>query len=597
MIRRSTIAARWGPWPAIAATGALALLIAGVLMGLVNEATYRAQRTREMAVQGDIVAHSVSAALAFQDTPAAQEYVEALGANPELQIAAVYDEHNALVASFTRGGESPPPVPPPLAPAAFRHGHVVLSAPVMQGSTRLGALYLTSPVEPIGALLARHTGVTLLVLMAFLFMLVMGQAQSTLRRANTELADRAEDLAEANRNLQIQMEEREKAEDALRQSQKMEAIGQLTGGVAHDFNNILMVASSGLDLLERTSDPVRRNMLRDGIRQAVDRGASLTRQLLAISRRSALQPQVIDLKAQIEGIRVLLDRSLREDISVSLDVDAELWPVEVDPSQLEVAILNIAVNARDAMPNGGIISLAARNLAGVGGGEVKGDHVRLSISDEGVGMPRETLQRIFEPFFTTKGVGKGTGLGLAQVYGFIRASGGDVRVDSEPGRGTSVSLYLPRSLKGVPVGPEGRRQEAPPPAPQVSPGSKGRVLLVEDEDGVAALVSEMLEELGYGVVRAATAAIALRVLEREPSVELLFTDMVMPGRMNGMDLAREVARRRPDIPVVLTTGFSDAAAAAREQGLRLLMKPYRIEALATVLEAAMEGGRQTVDAR
>jgi CheY-like chemotaxis protein len=341
-------------------------------------------------------------------------------------------------------------------------------------------------------------------------------------------------------------------------------------------------------LLDRTTDTSRRQMLKDGIRQAVERGASLTRQLLAISRRSALQPQVIDLAAQIEGIRALLDRSLREDIAVSVDLEPNLWPVEVDPSQLEVAILNIAVNARDAMPNGGVIAMKAENAPAISDGDLSGDYVRLSIVDEGMGMPRETLRRIFEPFFTTKGVGKGTGLGLAQVYGFARASGGDVRVFSEPGIGTTVALFLPRTAKGLAPVPVERAAGAPiaPPEPQ------GRVLLVEDEDSVAILVSEMLQELGYVVTRAPTAAIALRMLEREPDVELVFSDMVMPGRMNGVDLAREIGRRRPDLPVVLTTGFSEAAVAAREQGLRLLMKPYRMDALAAALEAARRGRKQ-----
>jgi signal transduction histidine kinase/ActR/RegA family two-component response regulator len=588
---RPTFAARWGPWPAIAAFGAVALLLAGVLMGLVNETAYRVQRTRELAVQGDILARSVSAALAFQDSQTAQEYLDALGANPEIETAAVYDEKDQLVASFSRAARTPPARAPPLAPAAFRHGRVELSAPAVQGATRLGEVYLASPSEPLAALFARHVGVSLLVLMAFLFLLVTGQAQATLRRANAELSARAEDLAEANRQLQIQMEEREKAEEALRQSQKMEAIGQLTGGVAHDFNNILMVASSGLDLMDRTTDPVRRRALKDGIRQAVERGASLTRQLLAISRRSALQPQVIDLKAQIEGLRLLLDRSLREDITVSLDLDAQVWPVEVDPSQLEVAILNIAVNARDALPNGGLIVIRAQNVSEVSDGELRGDYVRLSIIDEGVGMPRETVRRIFEPFFTTKGVGKGTGLGLAQVYGFSRASGGDVRVKSEPGEGTTISLFLPRALKAL-APPREDRSLGAGARPAARPEPQGRILLVEDEDSVAALVGEMLGELGYEVTRAPTAAVALRMLEREPDVELVLSDMVMPGRLNGMELAKEIARRRPELPVILTTGFSEAALAAREEGLRLLMKPYRLDALAEAVDAAKRGRRQ-----
>ena len=584
------MAARWRPWPVAAIAGAAALLIAGVLMGLVSESSYRSQRLHETAVQADILAASLAAPLAFDDRQAAQEYVDALSANADLQAAGVYNETGALIAKFGRGSALPPAHAPTLH-LSYENRRAEVVAPVAQGGSRLGSIYLRTEADPVYATLVRHTGVTLLVAMAFLFVVVLGQAQASLRRANIELEARAEELSDANRELQIQMEERERAEDALRQSQKMEAIGQLTGGVAHDFNNILMVASSGLDLLDRTNDPDRRQTLKDGIRQAVDRGASLTRQLLAISRRTALQPQVIDLKGQIEGMRVLLDRSLREDISVALDLDEGLWAVEVDPSQLEVALLNIAVNARDAMPNGGLISLEGRNIESLSDGELEGDYVRLSIMDEGQGMPRETLRRVFEPFFTTKGVGKGTGLGLAQVYGFTRASGGDVRVDSEPGRGTTVSLYLPRSAKAP---APARVPDKPKPSQRDE--RHGRVLLVEDEDSVATLVAEMLHELGYDVLRAASAASALRMLDAERDFILVFSDMVMPGRMNGMELAREVSRRRPDLPVVLTTGFSEAAAQAREQGFRLLMKPYRIEAMANALEAARKERRVAPDA-
>ncbi len=564
--------------PMIVAAGAGLLLVTGVVIGVYNEQFYRAQRQREVDSQARILAASVTAALAFDDRNAAAEYVDALGVNPEVDAAAVYDEKGGLVASYARGAPSPATPPPP---GRRREGsRVVVVAPVQEGAIRLGEVYLRTTAEPSTRILTRHGGVALLLIMAFLLTATLSAAQAALRRANLELGQRARDLAEANLNLEVQMEVRERTEEALRQSQKMEAIGQLTGGVAHDFNNILMVASSGLDLMDRTTDPARRQMLKDGIRQAVDRGASLTGQLLSISRRSALQPKVIDLARQIEGMRVLLDRSLREDIAIDVEMRPGVWAVEVDPSQLEVAVLNIAVNARDAMPDGGTIRISVANAPAVADGELVGDYVRLSISDDGSGMSRETLRRIFEPFYTTKGVGKGTGLGLSQVYGFTHASGGDVRVESTVGNGTTVSLYLPRSDK---------RLAAPAGELTVTPSAtqrQGRVLLVEDEDGVAALVTEMLSELGYEAMRAPTAAVALRLLEAQPEVDLVFSDMVMPGRMNGLELAREVNRRRPDLPVVLTTGYSEAAQSARKEGLRLLVKPYRIDALAAALDEA-----------
>ena len=575
----------WRVLPLIAVGGAIVLLLTGVGMGLYNEQLYRTQRAREVAVQAEIVAASVAAALAFDDDRAAQEYVNALRANPQIDAAGVYDERGRLAASFDRAGPFPATQPRTPTGPVFEHGRVTVAVNVSQGSTHLGAVFLRTRPEALGALLARHAGVTLLAIMAFFFALVLGLAQATLRRTNTELEDRAHDLAEANGLLQVQMEEREKAEEALRQSQKMEAIGQLTGGVAHDFNNILMVASSGLDLLDRTADPDRRQMLKDGIRQAVDRGASLTRQLLTISRRSTLQPEVIDVRERIEGMRVLLDRSLRENITVGLALQRPLWNVEVDPSQLEVALLNIAVNARDAMPAGGSITISARNAPGMAEGDLKGDYVRLAVTDEGSGMPPEMTRRIFEPFFTTKGVGKGTGLGLSQVYGFAHASGGAVLVDSEVDKGTTISIYLPRSMKTL--------SDRPDPAAHdiATPRGQGRILLVEDEDSVAALVSEMLRELGYEPMHAPSAAIALRMLEADANPDLVLSDMVMPGRMNGIELAREIARRRPELPVVLTTGFSEAAQQAQDEGLRLLAKPYRMDTLAEVLAAARRDAR------
>ncbi len=567
--------------PAIAVAGAVVLVFTGLAMGVYNEGSYRDQRAREVSAQASILAASVTAALVFEDKAAAQEYVTAVHANPGIAGAAVYDKSGRMVASYTFPGWPTPPRRPPPDGSVFARLHVEAAAPVMQNGERIGTVFLSTWPETPARAISRHAGVALLVVMACLFVAGMGLAQATLRRANADLEDQARDLAEANRLLQVQMEEREKAEDALRQSQKMEAMGQLTGGVAHDFNNILMAASSGLDLLERTKDPARRQMLRDSIRQAVDRGASLTRQLLAIARRSTLQPSVLDLRAQIEGMLVLLERSLREDITVALEVEPGLWSVEADPSQLEVAVLNIAVNARDAMPDGGVITIGANNMPGLADGDLRGDYVRLSVRDHGVGMSRELLGRVFEPFFTTKGVGKGTGLGLSQVYGFIRASGGDVRVESEPGRGTIVSMYLPRSAKRAPASDPGQ-------AGATTPAAHGRVLLVEDDDNVAGMVSEMLEHIGYGVLRAANASIALRLLERE-TVDVVFTDMVMPGRLGGLDLAHEIAVRRPGLPVVLTTGYSEAVAAARDQGLPLLVKPYRIDALAKALEDARKG--------
>ncbi len=323
----------------------------------------------------------------------------------------------------------------------------------------------------------------------------------------------------------------------------------------------------------------------------MDRGASLTRQLLAFSRRTPLNPEIVSLASRIEGLRMLLDRSLREDVTVRLDLPQDLWPVEVDPSQLELAVLNLAVNARDAMPDGGLIVLSAENLAGLDDGVLSGDFVRLRLSDTGIGMPPETVSRVFEPFFTTKEVGKGTGLGLSQVYGFIRASGGDVRIESRVGEGTTLSLYLPRAKTAV----------QPAPAPNVvqvpTSETRGDALLVEDDDGVAAMVRSMMEALGWSVERVADAQSALQRLDRAADFRVVLSDTVMPGALNGLDLAREINRRWPDLPVVLTTGYSESAQAAVREGCRLLVKPYPMEALARELDAAVAEARRPMGAR
>ncbi len=571
-----------GPWGlravsmAVAMIAAVLLVAAGLAVAGYNESQFRAQAAREAQVQADILAASLTAVVAFNEADDAKQYLGALRANPEVEAAGLYGPTGALLSGYRRDPSQPLPVraPAPIPPSAT--GQLVVTAPVVQAGVRLGSVYLRVQAEPPARRVLRYAAIGLLGVMASLVAVVLGAAN-----AAQTLANRA--LAEANEALRHQIEQRERVEEALRQSQKMEAMGQLTGGVAHDFNNLLMVASSGLELLERTQDPQRREQLRQGVRQALDRGASLTRQLLAFSRRSPLKSEVVDLGRLIEGMRLLLDRSLREDIAVRFDVQPGLWPVELDPAQLEVAVLNIAVNARDAMPGGGAIALSARNLAGFSVDGEDGDFVELVVTDTGEGMAPETARRVFEPFFTTKPVGKGTGLGLSQVYGFSRASGGAAQVTSAPGEGTSIALYFPASTKPLTEPP------AEPPAaetPLAAP-PPGTVLLVEDDEAVAAAVTAMLGELGYRVVRAADAESALAVLDRgaEP-IGLIFSDMVMPGAMDGAALAEAVLQRRPELPVVLTTGFSEAAEAASRKGLRLLPKPYRIDELAAELAAA-----------
>ena len=417
----------------------------------------------------------------------------------------------------------------------------------------------------------------------------LAQAAIRGRRRQYDARARLRALHQLNETLEARVSaaiaEQKQVEAALRQAQKMEAVGQLTGGVAHDFNNLLMAISGGLGLLERPDmDTDRRQRIRDGMRQAVERGAALTRQLLAFSRRKPLEPKALDLQQQVYGMRELLDRSLRGDVEAEIDFAQGLWPIYADPGELELAILNLCVNSRDAMPCGGAIRISAAN--GVSAtGKVRGDVVRLSVCDNGTGMSEDVIAHVFEPFFTTKDVGKGSGLGLAQVYAFLSQSGGEVAIKSKLGQGTTVTLVFPRSSQkpetDAPLAPKLSAADAPSHIASTA----GHVLLVEDDEEVAALTMEMLDSIGYAVTHVSSPSAALGALANGRAVDIVFSDVMMPGGMSGVELAREIRRRRPELPIILATGFVEAARDAVDAGLAVLAKPYQIETLAQVLRA------------
>lgn len=374
---------------------------------------------------------------------------------------------------------------------------------------------------------------------------------------------------------------RVKAEDELRQAQKLEAVGQLTGGVAHDFNNLLMVISGGLNMLARSPDEEKRDMLMMRMREAVERGANLTKQLLAFSRRHQLSPESIRLPDYFASMSDLLNRSLGVNVRVTVDVSADVAPVLADPNALQLAILNMAVNARDAMDHSGVVGIGARNGSPQ---DANAACVSISVSDTGAGMTPEVRRRIFEPFFTTKETGKGSGLGLAQVHGFAEQSGGHIEVQSEVGVGTTFTLVLPRG-ESVP------EASAPPavalePAP---PSGAGEALLVEDDDNVAALTEEMLGHLGWRVTRVASAEAALGAITNGLDVGLVFSDVMMPGGRNGIELAQALRERHVDLPIVLASGYTEAAQRDAERaGLLLLSKPFNLDTLAAAIEAARQ---------
>ncbi len=375
----------------------------------------------------------------------------------------------------------------------------------------------------------------------------------------------------------------EQTREQLAQAQKMEALGQLTGGIAHDFNNLLMIVSGYSQILQGRLSEAKDKHAVEAIRAAAARGEKLTRQLLAFSRRQTLMPVVVDLRQRIDAVRDMLAPSLRGNIELICDIEDKIWPVEADLGELELALVNIAVNARDAMPDGGTIRLSARNVVlkpGSRVGELAGDFVALAIIDNGSGMAPDVLQRVFEPFYTTKPVGKGTGLGLSQVHGFALQSGGAATVSSEVGKGTAVTIYLPRSL--------GEPAEETGTAPAADAEVHGTVLVVEDSREVADVTSTLLEQLGYRVVRAENAAEALRHLQQGIHFDLVFSDIVMPGPMNGLALAETCRDNFPDIAVLLTSGYSDAAQLA-DGRFDILRKPFELSALERAVEAALSG--------
>jgi two-component system NtrC family sensor kinase len=384
------------------------------------------------------------------------------------------------------------------------------------------------------------------------------------------------------RRLHDEAERREAAEAALRQAQRLEAIGQLTGGVAHDFNNLLMIVSGSVQRLRRDLTSDKHTRLLDMITNATARGESLTRQLLAFSRRQMLTPSVIDLGQRLPELKEMLNRSLRGDITTEVVVPRHGCAVKVDASELELALLNLAVNARDAMPHGGSLSITAKpvTLKGKAVEEgLNGEFVAIRVADTGSGIAPDVLPHVFEPFFTTKEVGKGTGLGLSQVYGFAKQSGGTATVTSAVGRGTVITLYLPCT------------HETPAPAsagaqPQAEMQPTGTAMVVEDNPEVAEVATAYFQQLGYTVKQVANAHEALTTLGNDPKIDVVFSDILMPGGMNGMELGLAVRQLYPGLPVLLATGYSNSVRDAVQQGFIVLQKPFDLSALEQGLREA-----------
>jgi PAS domain S-box-containing protein len=363
----------------------------------------------------------------------------------------------------------------------------------------------------------------------------------------------------------------EQMHQQLAESQKLDALGQLTGGVAHDFNNLLMVISGSLHTLKKAveDDPKYQRAI-SAIEGATKRGASLTSQLLTFARRQSVHPQTVSVAERLEAVREVLDTGVGSAVMLKFDVAPDVWPVMVDITELETALVNLVINARDAMNGGGVITISARN--DTRDGEAGTEYVAIAVEDTGTGIAPDILGKIFDPFFTTKPIGKGTGLGLSQVHGFAHQAGGTVKVASELGKGTRITILLPRKA----VAPAAKHAGA-----VEATGGSGIVLLVEDNPEVATVSTGLLEQLGYTVRRVANAEAALREIELD-GIDLVFSDIVMPGSMDGLGLARHLRAIRPGLPILLTSGYSDAALNVRGD-FPILRKPYEIHELSQAI--------------
>jgi signal transduction histidine kinase/CheY-like chemotaxis protein len=574
---KTMLKGNWRSAPVAIFVAAMLIVLIGIAVIMQTDSGYRDAREDFARSQAQLLAVSVAAAVDFDDPAAAKEAVDPLHVISSIRLAAVYDRGGHLIAGYDRFGEAVPTLEQAI--DSSNALAIRASAPVEMSGQRIGTAYIQLDRQPLWRRVSRYGTLTALIAAAALIVIGLGFAQRALRNANRELGKRAEALAQTNQLLEEQVAQRAQAEDQLRQSQKMQALGQLTGGIAHDFNNQLTVIQGAADMLSRPGlTDAKRTRFARAIVQSATNAASLTSQLLAFARRQPLKPEWLDLNELIGEMDDLLDRTMGERVKVIIDLSAPCL-VEADRAQLQSAILNVATNARDAMREGGTLTVATRDL-----GESEGRRmVGIEISDTGEGMDAETMDRIFEPFFTTKSFGEGTGLGLSQVYGFASQSGGDARAESQPGKGTTLTLVLPC------VAGNGDATAPKEVAGELAKQSLADILVVEDNEDVGAFAEAMLSELGHRVTRASSGEEALELC-REQSFDVVLSDVVMPG-MGGLKFADILAKERPDLPVVLATGYSQEIAEAGSGGRTVILKPYRLATLSDALALAIRESR------
>jgi signal transduction histidine kinase len=552
--------------------GALVLLLAAVGLAIREEVVHRAESLQQAEAQADVLAGSVSAALAFDDEAAMRQDLGAMMRNPQVAAVGIYGPDGRRLALLPRAGADP--APDRLAAGGVHHvdGRDVVAQAVSEQGQRLGFVYLQTTPEDLSEFIGRHTGLVILTALALLLLTFMTRAAARLARANLRLNE--------------EIAARAAAEDALRQSQKLEALGQLTGGIAHDFNNLLQAIHGAFELiLSRAADEKTvRRWAQNGL-DASDRGSRLTRQLLAFSRQQKLETKPLIVADALSRMDDLLARTLGPKIELVLDFDRDRVTVISDATQLELAVMNLAVNARDAMPDGGRLIIRTRIVRLHDDAVLPpGRYVELQVIDTGEGMPPNVMRRAFDPFFTTKAVGKGTGLGLAQVYGVARQAGGDARIASTPGGGTTVSLLLREATDA-----QAPTAAVAPPAANGAPDLAATVLLVDDDEAVRGVVRGGLELRGYKVLDADSGEAALALAGENPEIAVI--DYAMPG-MDGAQTAESLRRLLPRLPIILASGHADTAAVERALGgsATVLRKPFDIAVLSETMTRLLTAG-------
>jgi signal transduction histidine kinase/CheY-like chemotaxis protein len=608
----------------------LVTLTSGVVLGLacLILAAYDLRRGyqemhRDLGSLARVIASNSTGALTFADPRAAEEILASLGAQSHIVSARLYDARGQPFATYQRPGKEAEVLPERASPDSYHAGasDAELFHRVTLGHETAGTLYLRSDLGQVRAHFEGYLFVVMLVMLAsmaaasiissrwqrlvsdpILRLAIAAGAVAKSKDYSVRVASPGGDelgvltaafnemLSQIERRdaeLRLEVKERHHAEEQLRQGQKMEAVGRLAGGVAHDFNNLLGVILGYSELLLGKELAVAHRRKIEQIQKAGERAAALTRQLLAFSRKQVLSPRVLDLNELVADLARMLPRVLGEDIDLVIAEGAGLGQVKADPGQIEQILMNLAVNGRDAMPEGGRITITTTNATlahqgAIATGAAAGAFVMLAVSDTGCGMDDDTRSHAFEPFFTTKDQGKGTGLGLSTVYGIMKQSEGHIAIETAPGRGTTFRLYFPRVDDPV--------TERPAIATEPARHGTETILLVEDEGTLRELVANMLRERGHTVLEADGAAAAMQIADRHPGViDLLLSDVIMPGE-SGPQVAREVARRRPAIKVAFMSGYSNEALGARgilDPGTILLVKPFTGAALDSCLSQAL----------